>query len=213
MSVKPPTLTEPVKLIIRPETGVLAGSNERYAKRVRELAGAYRDEAAFEALTVRRGDEVAYWVESNTTQRDSGGLITGLSALSPGRVGEEYFMTRGHLHARAECGETYLGVTGTGVMLLDSVDGRSRAIEISPGEAVYVPGGWVHRSVNVGEDLLVTLFCYPADAGQDYELIRRAGGMSQLVVASAAGWTTRPNPDHLGYAQYPVSGQHPDILH
>jgi glucose-6-phosphate isomerase, archaeal len=199
MSIEPPTLTEPVKLTIRPEAGVLAGSNERYEKRLRELAGVYRDEAAFEALTVRRGDEVAYWVESNTTQRDAGGLITGLSVLGPGRVGEEYFMTRGHLHVRAECGETYLGVRGTGVMLLDSLDGRSHAIEISPGEAVYVPGGWVHRSVNVGDDLLVTLFCYPADAGQDYELIRRAGGMSQLVVASPTGWTTRPNPDHPGY--------------
>jgi glucose-6-phosphate isomerase, archaeal len=199
MSIEPFTLTEPVRLTIRPEAGVLAGSNERYEKRVRELAGVYRDEAAFAALAVTPGDQVAYWVESNTTQRDAGGLITGLSVLSPGRVGEEYFMTRGHLHVRAECGETYLGVTGAGVMLLDSLDGRSHAIEISPGEAVYVPGGWVHRSVNVGGDLLVTLFCYPADAGQDYELIRRAGGMSQLVVASAAGWTTRPNPDHLGY--------------
>lgn len=199
MPIEPLTLTEPVKLTIRPEAGALAGSNERYEKRVRELAGVYRDEAAFAALANRHGDEVAYRVEGNSTQRDAGGLITGLSVLSPGRVGQEYFMTRGHLHVRAECGETYLGVTGAGVMLLDCLDGRSQAIEISPGDAVYVPGGWVHRSVNVGGDLLVTLFCYPADAGQDYELIRRAGGMSQLVVASAAGWTTRPNPDHVGY--------------
>ena len=59
---------------------------------------------------------------------------------------------------------------------------------------------WVHRSVNVGDDPFVTLFCYAADAGQNYGLIADAGGMAQLVVAEAnGGWTTRPNPDHMGY--------------
>jgi glucose-6-phosphate isomerase len=71
---------------------------------------------------------------------------------------------------------------------------------MSPGEAVHVPGHWVHRSVNVGEEPFVSLFCYPADAGQDYALIAEAGGMAQLVVTDGdGGWTTRPNPRHVGY--------------
>jgi glucose-6-phosphate isomerase len=65
---------------------------------------------------------------------------------------------------------------------------------------VHVPGYWVHRSVNVGDDPFVTLFCYAADAGQNYGLIADAGGMAQLVVVDGnGGWTTRPNPDHIGY--------------
>jgi hypothetical protein len=64
----------------------------------------------------------------------------------------------------------------------------------------YVRGYWVHRSVNVGDNPFVTLFCYAADAGQNYGLIADAGGMAQLVVADGnGGWTTRPNPDHIGY--------------
>jgi glucose-6-phosphate isomerase len=44
------------------------------------------------------------------------------------------------------------------------------------------------------------LFCYGADAGQDYGIIERAGGMQQLVVATpGGGWETRPNPRHRGY--------------
>ena len=44
------------------------------------------------------------------------------------------------------------------------------------------------------------MFCYGADAGQDYALIERAGGMSAMVVTDGAdGWSTRPNPDHVGY--------------
>lgn len=200
MPIEVVSTVEPVKLGLEPAAGTLAGRSARYEKRLRDLKGIYRDAARFSAMAAQRGDEVVYWVESSAVQPGAGGLVTGLSTLTPGRVGEEYFMTRGHLHVRTECGETYLGVAGSGVLLLDALDGRCRAIAISPGEAVYVPGGWVHRSVNVGAGLLVTLFCYPADAGQDYGVIQHAGGMSNLVVASEdSGWTTRPNPEHRGY--------------
>lgn len=57
-------------------------------------------------------------------------------------------------------------------------------------------------ALNVGDEPFVTLFCYAADAGQDYAIISRAGGMAQLVVSDdAGGWTTRPNPNHVGYRQ------------
>jgi glucose-6-phosphate isomerase len=85
-------------------------------------------------------------------------------------------------------------------MLLETLEGESRALPIAPGEAVHVPGYWVHRSVNIGDEAFITLFCYPADAGQDYQIIADAGGMAQLVVSDGAdGWTTKPNPRHLGY--------------
>lgn len=193
-------LTDPALLTIDAPHGVLQGGNSRYEKKVRELEGVYSDADAFARLVAERGDDVAYWVESSNTQSGAGGLITGLSVLEPGRVGDEYFATRGHLHANAECAEMYLGVAGHGVMLLETLDGRSLAIAIEEGHVVYVPGGWVHRSVNVGSDRLVTLFSYPVEAGQDYELIARAAGMKQLVVVDGDGsWTTRENPGHLGY--------------
>jgi glucose-6-phosphate isomerase len=85
-------------------------------------------------------------------------------------------------------------------MLLETLDGRSRAVPLTPGDAAHVPGHWVHRSVNIGSEPFVTLFCYPADAGQDYALIAEAGGMAQLIVDDGAGgWTTRSNPEHTGY--------------
>jgi glucose-6-phosphate isomerase len=110
-------------------------------------------------------------------------------------------VTRGHLHAKADRAELYYCLSGAGVMLLETLDGRSEALPMGPGDAVHVPGHWVHRSVNVGDEPFVTLFCYGADAGQDYELIARAGGMASLVVGDdAGGWATRPNPDHVGYS-------------
>ena len=55
--------------------------------------------------------------------------------------------------------------------------------------------------INTGDVPFVSLFCYAADAGQDYGIIADAGGMATLVVTDGeGGWTTRPNPDHRGYA-------------
>ena len=108
-------------------------------------------------------------------------------------------MTRGRLHNKADRAELYHCLSGRGVMLLETLDG-GQAVPLIPGEAVHVPGHWVHRSVNVGDEPFVTLFCYAADVGQNYGLIADAGGMAQLVMADGiGGWTTRPNPDHVGY--------------
>ena len=194
------TYVEPVRLRLDPQAGALAGSNTRYEKTVDDLRGVYRDADAFEQLAAADNGEPLYWVETSNTEGGPGGLITGTSVLQPGRVADEYFMTRGHLHVKADRAELYVGLAGHGVMLLETLDGESRAVEVNPGEAVYVPGQWVHRSINVGDELFVTLFCYASDAGQNYQIIEDAGGMKQLIVAADdGGWTTRPNPDHSGY--------------
>lgn len=190
---------EPARLTVDAARGLLDGSSERYEKHLGDLAGVYRDEAAFAAALDRDTGDPVYWVESSTPETGRGALTIGLSVLQPGRIGDEYAMTRGHLHAQSEFAELYYGLAGSGVMLLESVDGDARAVPIAPGVAVHVPGGWVHRSVNVGDDTLVTLFAYATEAGQDYGLIADAGGMQQLVVADGTGWTTRVNPDHGGY--------------
>ncbi|MDV6270878.1 glucose-6-phosphate isomerase family protein [Rhodococcus globerulus] len=194
------TVVPPVLMHLRPETGELIGSNGRYEKFIGDLAGLYRDAQAFEGRRDSHDGSPVYWVESSDTQGGEGGLITGISVLEPGTIGEEYYMTRGHLHQKSDRAELYLGLSGKGVMLLDSLDGQSVALEIGPGDAVYVPGHWVHRSVNVGTERMSTLFSYACDAGQDYGIIERAGGMKSLIVIDGdGGWASRPNPDHTGY--------------
>lgn len=196
-----PTADTPVTLTISP-TGGIEGRSRRYEKRLGDMAGVYRDDIAWQdAVAARGADELVYWVDDHRYQEGPGALIVGTSTLLPGRVGEEYAVTRGHLHAIADRAELYHCLSGRGVMLLETVDGRSEAVELTPGKAVNVPGHWIHRSVNVGDEPFVTLFCYAADAGQDYALIADAGGMKNLVIAdgSEAGWALAPNPDHTGY--------------
>ena len=117
--------------------------------------------------------------------------------MSPGKVGNEYFMTRGHIHAVSDRPELYFGLKGKGLMLMESVDGVTRVAEITPLVACYVPPFWIHRSVNVGDDDLVMLFCYPADSGQDYDIIQRSNGLKQRVIDDGkGGWQCVDNPDY-----------------
>jgi glucose-6-phosphate isomerase len=197
-----PPIPEPGALLVGVD-GSLGGRTSGYDKRLGEMTGVYRDEAALASATAELGaDHLVYRVEEHRSGSGAGALIIGTSTLLPGRYGEEFAVTRGHLHRQPDRAELYHCLSGRGVLLMETLDGRSRPVPLIPGAAVHVPGHWVHRSVNTGDEPLVTLFCYPEDAGQNYEIIGAAGGMAQLVVADGAGgWTTRANPDHVGYRE------------
>lgn len=194
------TLPEPALLALAPDGG-MAGATGSYEKYLGDMAGVYRDTTAYRAALAARGpDALVYRVEEHRNVTGAGALIIGTSTLQAGRYGDEFAVTRGHLHAKADRAELYYCLRGSGVMLLETLDGRSEVVPLGPGEAVHVPGHWVHRSVNVGDEPFVTMFCYGADAGQDYTLIERAGGMATVVVDDGnGGWSTRRNPDHTGY--------------
>jgi glucose-6-phosphate isomerase, archaeal len=185
----------PKRLTIDPRTGAMAGSTGAKRTRLRDLAGLYADRAAFERAAAHRGDEIAYEVQEFRPARIAAHeLVFGTSTLQPGTIGDEFFMTRGHIHARADRPEIYVCQSGRGVMHMEAPDGSTQPVAMEPGSIVYVPAYWVHRSVNIGDDLFITLFCYPADAGQDYGIIERSQGMRTLIVRDGGGWKETENP-------------------
>ncbi len=179
--------------------GAMAGATGAKRTRIRDLAGLFADEAAFAALSAARGDDIAYGVDEFRPARVAPQeLIFGTSTLQPGRVGDEFFMTRGHIHVKSDRPEIYYCQEGQGLMHMELPSGETRPVEMVPGTVVYVPPYWIHRSVNTGTTPLVTFFCYPADAGQDYDIIARAGGMKTLILADGEGWREAPNPRYRG---------------
>lgn len=178
-------------------SGRLEGATSRYVKTFRDLAGLYADEAAFNAVVAEKGDAVAYEVTDFKPSANPGDMIIGVTRMEPGKVGNEYYMTRGHIHARPNRPEMYYGEAGHGIMLLESPDGEIRTIEILPKTMCYVPPFWIHRSVNVGPEPLVMTFAYPADSGQDYDIIAKAGGMRVRIVDDGkGGWTAVENASY-----------------
>jgi glucose-6-phosphate isomerase, archaeal len=185
----------PVALSVDASPGRMSNATRHYQKRFADLAGLYGDAAAFEALRPAMADAVVYQVWEHRASEATGDLIFGTSVMNPGRVGEEFFMTRGHQHQVADRAEVYHCVAGRGVMLLEDAGGEIRALEMTPGTIAYVPPHWIHRSVNTGPDLLITVFSYGADAGQDYQIIESGGGMRCRVVQDGAtGWRLEANP-------------------
>ncbi|CAH0154516.1 MULTISPECIES: glucose-6-phosphate isomerase family protein [unclassified Microbacterium] len=194
-----PIVDTPVLLEIAREGGI-EGRSRHYEKLLGDMQGVYRDGDAWNAAVAERGeDELVYWVDDHRYQEGAGALIVGTSTLLPGRIGNEFAVTRGHIHAVSDRAELYFCMSGRGVMQMETLDGQTSAIELTPGRAVNVPGHWIHRSVNVGDEPFVTLFCYAADAGQDYGVIADAGGMKHNIVVDGDGWAAVPNPDHRGY--------------
>lgn len=182
-------------------TGELHGNTGEYTKQVGDMAGVYLDSEAWEREVAQNGaDMLVYSVKQQCYDSGPGALIVGTSTVLAGSYGDEFALTRGHLHTLSDRAEMYYCLRGRGVMLLDTVDGQSTAMELTPGKSVNVPGQWIHRSVNVGAEPFVTLFCYSADAGQNYEIISDASGMKNLVVKDGVdGWKLVANPRHVGY--------------
>ena len=185
---------EPTRCVVDVRRGTLEGGTGRYEKRLSDLAGIYADEQAFGSLLRETGDRVVYAVEDLKPSAVAGDMIFGVTRMAPGKVGDEYFVTRGHIHAIANRPEIYYGESGTGLMLLESPEGEIRIVDIAPRAVCYVPPFWIHRSVNVGVDDLVMTFAYPADSGQDYDIIARSGGMKARIVDDGrGGWTAIDN--------------------
>jgi glucose-6-phosphate isomerase len=129
-----------------------------------------------------RGNPLVYSVASLEPADGEGDLHCGLGILQPGLVGDEYFLTKGHLHTWRDAAEIYIGLSGKGAMLLeDEGGGCCRMVLLQQNSVVYVPGHTAHRTVNTGDDPLVYLGIYPARAGHDYGAIAKSNFRSVVV--------------------------------
>ncbi|MCU1437040.1 MAG: hypothetical protein JWP66_127 [Naasia sp.] len=166
------------------ETGRLAGG-ALVERRLSDLEGCFVDAAALDA-TLAEGDPVVYTVSALEPGSGDGDLHLGLGVLMPGRVGDEFFLTKGHYHSWREAGEYYIGLRGHGGLLLEDEEGLSRLVPFGTGQLVYVPGSTAHRTVNTGAEPLVYLGVYSAKAGHDYAAIA-ADNFRQVVLAGENG--------------------------
>jgi len=172
-------------------TGSVQPATDRYAKRLSELRGLFQDRTAEERAIAEGGDPVVY--EVIDYRKPESDLCFGTTIMSPGKVGAEYYMTRGHYHQRRDRGEAYYTQSGEGLLLLESRAGESRTVEMRPGICAFIPPDWAHRSINTGKEKLVFVWFCATDAGHDYGEIRERG-MRKLIVERDGRRTVIDNP-------------------
>lgn len=159
-----------------------------------KIKGIFADAQAEEAM-IRDTDPLVYEFYDLNMPEKEGDLAFGSSIVYPGKVGNEYFMTKGHFHTILETAEVYYCLNGYGMIMMESPEGLVEYQEMRPGQAVYVPGRYAHRSINLSDtETLVTFFVFRADAGHDYGTVEERG-FRKLVVAEGAGYAVVDNPN------------------
>ena len=154
--------------------GIMKDPQVHVIRLASSMRGHYKDARALEAL-VAQGDPVHYEVFEMNLPEVPGHLKFCISKTYPGTVGGECFMTKGHYHAVPGTAEIYLCLRGEGLMLMKLPDGSSASEKFLPGRMIYVPPFWAHRTVNTGDDPLVSFCVYPAEAGHNYGDIEKEG--------------------------------------
>lgn len=153
-------------------------------RRLRDVQSIFVDRLACQELLAE--NPLIYSVTQVEDHNGEGDLHYGLGILMPGKVGREYFMTKGHIHAWRPAAEVYIGLRGRGVMLLeDERTGECRAAPLEANTTVYVPGYTAHRTVNIGDEPLVYWGVLSSAAGHDYGAV--AARNFRLVVVEKAG--------------------------
>jgi glucose-6-phosphate isomerase len=166
---------DPFGVMLDLEKGAMPEATRRVVRTASDMTGYYENEEALQSLIAEQEDPLHYEVFEVPVPEASGHLMYCISCLQPGRVGDEFFMTKGHYHTVLETAEIYLCLRGEGFMMMKTQDGRWAAEPMTRGRMVYVPPGWGHRSINTGSEPLVSFCVYPGEAGHNYGDIREEG--------------------------------------
>ena len=144
------------------------------------IVGIFFDQEAAKKLN---DDTLVYYVQSwmPVPEGTTGGLFYGTSTIMTGKVGEEYFMTKGHFHLKPDRAEFYWGVRGEGVLIMMDRNRNTWGERIYPGSLHYINGEIAHRMANTGQEQLIVGACWPSDAGHDYEEIEHNGFSARLL--------------------------------
>jgi len=173
------------------ETG-LSKDRESSKRYLSNLRGMVNNEAALEEM-IKKENTLIYEFYEMGVPEHPGDLAFGTSICYPGKIGDEYFMTKGHFHAIIDTAEVYMCIRGRGLILMENPEGEITYEVLTPGKMAYVPKRYAHRSVNIGAEPFVQFYTFRADAGHDYGTIETKG-FRKLVVERDGDFTVVDNP-------------------
>ncbi len=172
-----------------------ARATKRYLSEMKEM---YFDARAVENI-LENNDPLIYEFHELGCPERAGDLAFGTTIVYPGKVGKEYYMTKGHFHTVLDTAEVYYTLAGEGYMVMENPEGDTLEIPLSKNQAVYVPRRYAHRTVNTGNEPLLLFYTFAADAGHDYGTIETKGyhklileENGRAVVADNQKWKVSP---------------------
>lgn len=170
----------PISVRLNPQTGIFAPCITTVERRVGDLKKMFSDQEAVQDI-LANGDRLVYEIRYYPFITSNSDMALGVTRIFPGKVGSEYHMTKGHIHARDDQPEIYYCVQGTGYLLMDTLKGDFHAEPWEPGVITHIPPPWAHRVVNTGSDLLVFVASYHISAGHEYTAVEEQG-FAKIIV-------------------------------
>jgi len=173
-------LMRPFSMQLDFKTGDLVPHDRTNIRKLSDMRGMFFDTAA-ERRILQKENPIIYSFSERILPEENGHLQLATTSIRPGKIGEEYFMTKGHYHRRPDTSEVYIGLEGQGCLLIQTEKGDFESIDIRTGVVAYIPPYWGHRMVNTGLNPFIFFAVYPGDAGHNYGDIEKTGFVKILV--------------------------------
>jgi len=171
----------------------LASNVESTKRMLSEMEGMYRDNETLKEM-IKEKNILIYEFYQLDIPKEEGHLAYGTTILYPGKVGNEYFMTKGHFHSILNTAEVYYCLRGHGYLLMENPEGNTEIQEMTPGISVYVPPKYAHRTINISDkEPLISFFAFRADAGHDYKTIETKG-FRKIIIENNGSPIIMDNP-------------------
>ena len=85
---------DPILANLKITTGNFPQATGYYSKTFNELEGMYENEQEFQKMLPKWKNRVVYEVWEHRSSENKGDLVFGTSGMKPGRVGDDFFLTR-----------------------------------------------------------------------------------------------------------------------
>ncbi len=146
---------EPFTTQLNLKTGNIQPAAKVIRRRLSDMCNFYFDEDTRRRIEKEEGDRLVYEVFVTHVPEEEGHILYGTTIIYPGLVGDEFHMTKGHFHNLRDRAEVYMGLAGSGYLILQTEGRAVRNLKMKKGTIAYVPPYWAHRTVNTGDQPFV----------------------------------------------------------
>lgn len=189
------TLFNPINSFINFTNLELNPPGKLIVRNLSDMDFMYQDQEMVDYI-LKNDDPMIYRFYNVEVPETKGHLQHCISMIFPGKIGREYYMTKGHFHEIKDTAEAYLTLRGKGKMVMQTAEGDINIKNMREGTVTYVPPYWAHRSINTGKQPLVLFAVFRGDAGHDYGIIEEKG-MKKIIVEEDGEPVIKNNPRYI----------------
>ena len=141
-------------------TNLKKRNSEKDARKLQDMKKYFEDKKEVNTI-LKKKNPVIYRIY----RKKLGAQHLSLTILNPGKISNEYFMTKGHKHV-SPSPEIYIQIKGKGKLIL----GQNKIITLKKNKKVKIKGTTSHRLVNIGKTKLEVITIEDKNTKKNYKV-------------------------------------------